>query len=124
MPDHVQADKGSLDPDEIMRRIDAYLTERREAADDTPRQPRTVKGHSGQVHVHLHRALDSADKVRVQVQARPVQLPLVGPWLSRARKALHELTIFYLDQLSSRQIRFNMHISNALAALVDQLDLG
>jgi hypothetical protein len=56
-------------------------------------------------------------KLKVESHMRPIRLPLVGPLLTRLRAALHNLPMFYVDQLASQQ----MEVNHALGDSLDQL---
>lgn len=124
MAENIRNDEAPSDTQDILRQIQAYIIERRETADDSAKRPELTEGRFRQVYDHLFQAIESSDKARVQVHARSVQMPVIGTWLTRAREAFHRLTVYYLDQLSSRQIRFNVQIAEALSALVHELDAG
>jgi hypothetical protein len=51
------------------------------------------------------------------IDARPVQIPLIGGLLTRLRRSLHELVIFYVKRLAVEQTAINQTYGSALLAL-------
>lgn len=74
----------------------------------------------------LHEAVRYAglnyDKVAVEPGLTEKHLPLVGGLVQRARLALHELVLFYVNQMAARQMRFNEQTARALTTLVRDLE--
>jgi hypothetical protein len=68
-----------------------------------------------------HLAL-SYDKVNVDMALTEPRLPLVGGLAQRLRSALHELVLFYVNRLATRQTRFNYETARASAMLVRDLE--
>jgi hypothetical protein len=50
------------------------------------------------------------------------RLPAAARLAHRARQALHELVLFYVNRQAARQVRFNDHSAHAMAALVRDLE--
>lgn len=74
----------------------------------------------------LHEAVRNAglgyDKVNVEMTLTETRLPLVGGMAHRVRSALHELVLFYVNRLASRQTHFNEQTARALVAMVRDLE--
>lgn len=68
-----------------------------------------------------HMAL-SYDKVNVDMALTETRLPLFGGLAQRLRSALHELVLFYVNRLATRQTRFNYETARASAMLVRDLE--
>jgi hypothetical protein len=62
------------------------------------------------------------DKVNVEMMLTETQMPLIGRLIQRVRSALHELVLFYVNQLAARQARVNYQASRAMALLVRDLE--
>ena len=123
MIEDIQIDEEQPDVTDIMLQIRAYIVERK-LADSTSTRPleSRINRFSTSVSDHLLQALDASSQAHVQIDARPVRIPIIGALLSRSRELVHRLVIYYLDQLSARQIRFNVHSSKALYLLAHELD--
>jgi hypothetical protein len=74
------------------------------------------------LHEAIRRTSLSYDKIPVELALTQSQVPLVGRLLQRARTALHDLVLFYVNRLASRQVRFNEQTARALVALVKDLE--
>ncbi len=57
----------------------------------------------------------------VEIEARPVSIPLLGPVLQRLRAAVHGLALFYTRMLAERQTVVNQTYGEAILRLVDGL---
>jgi hypothetical protein len=124
MMENILNDESLSDAKDIMRQIQAYVIEHREERNESFHQADRPNGRFGQVYHHLFQAVEASDKIDVQIHARPVRIPIIGRWLTYARETYHRLVVYYLNRLSSRQIRFNVHTAKALTALVHELDTG
>lgn len=51
------------------------------------------------------------------IDARPVAIPLIGGLLTRLRRSLHELVVFYVKRLAVEQAAVNQTYGSALLAL-------
>jgi hypothetical protein len=49
-------------------------------------------------------------------------IPLVGSLVAKLRTKLHELVLFYVNQLATQQIQFNTHILQAVGMLAQELE--
>lgn len=71
---------------------------------------------------HLYQANLAHNEVGVQMQVTPVRLPLVGPLLEALRRKVHELVLFYVNQVTAQQREVNTHLLRALSLLSEELD--
>ncbi|MDA8217161.1 MAG: hypothetical protein M0Z94_06025 [Dehalococcoidales bacterium] len=65
----------------------------------------------------LEEALRSHDRAWVSLQVAPTRIPLIGGPLSHLKYMLHNLIVFYVNQLAAKQVSFNAHSVNAVRAL-------
>ncbi|MHB1416346.1 MAG: hypothetical protein ACYC1C_13940 [Chloroflexota bacterium] len=72
---------------------------------------------SAEFSYELEEALRSHDRAWVSLQVTPTRIPLIGGPLSRLKYMLHNLIVFYVNQLAAKQVSFNAHSVNALRAL-------
>ncbi len=114
-----------LDVEEIMRRIRAHIAQRRQAEgaeDVSPNMPRFAGRFSQKLYDELAQAHEASDKVVVSLYVTPSRLPVVGPVIAAFRRQLHQLVVFYINQMAARQVAFNVHMVAALRALVEELE--
>jgi hypothetical protein len=121
-----------LDAETIMQEIRARLRARREQAKVQgldfeayadglyPLDPDAVL--SRDLHEAVRHAGMGYDKVNVEMTLTETRLPLLGGIVHRLRSALHELVLFYVNRLASRQIHFNEQTARALVAMVRDLE--
>ncbi|MCL7453825.1 MAG: hypothetical protein M8467_12355 [Anaerolineae bacterium] len=77
---------------------------------------------SRDLHEAVRRAALGYDKIPVEMALTETRLPLVGGLWQRARAALHELVLFYVNRLAARQVHFNEQTARALVMLVRDLE--
>jgi hypothetical protein len=120
-----------IDAAEIMRTIRANIQKRREAARaqgidyDAFLQGLYTgdKGHfDAAVYYNLRRAAALFDRITVKQYVSPRSIPLVGGLAQRVRRSLHDLVIYYVNMLGSKQILFNESVVYALNSLVEGLE--
>ena len=120
-----------IDTAQIMQTIRANIQKRREAAQAQGIDFDTfVKGlYSGNqghfdpaVYFNLRRAASLYDRIAVRQYVSPRSVPLVGGLIQRVRGALHDLVIYYVNMLASKQSMFNESVVYALTGLVENLE--
>ena len=57
------------------------------------------------------------DSLDQWLDVRPVNIPLIGGLLTRLRRSLHELVLFYVRRLADEQMKVNQVYGNALLTL-------
>ena len=63
------------------------------------------------------RACMRPDTLDQWLDVRPVNIPLIGGLLTKARRAMHELVIYYVRRLADEQAEINQTYGNALLVL-------
>ena len=76
------------------------------------------------LHLELRRLLAGSDKIRVGLSLTPSRIPLFAPIVQRARAALHQLVIYYVNMLAGQQARFNESATRVLVGLAKELEAG
>jgi metal-sulfur cluster biosynthetic enzyme len=127
-----EIESAALDAEEIMQEIRARLRARRDEA--------RARGLDWEAYVDglypvpsdavfsrdLHEAVRHLslehDRVSVEMALTGMGLPLVGGLAQRVRAALHELVLFYVNRLATRQTRVNYQASRAMALLIRELE--
>jgi hypothetical protein len=75
---------------------------------------------------HLYQISLTHHQLEARLHLTPVNVPLVGPLVQWLRRKLHEVVIFYVNQVAMQQVAVNNHFLQALTlmsqALEDQTD--
>jgi hypothetical protein len=71
---------------------------------------------------HLYQAGLTYDRVDIQMNLTPITIPIIGPILQKIRQKLHELVLFYVNQVAANQIGVNTHLLRALSILSEELE--
>lgn len=71
---------------------------------------------------HLYHAGLAYDQIEVKQHVSRSSVPLVGPLLQWLRGKLHELVLYYVNQLAVQQIAVNTHLLQALTILSEELE--
>jgi hypothetical protein len=105
--------------EEIMEAIRRQLAEREltEQVENAPDGPLPASFYE-----HLNQARLAHDRIEPRVQLTPPNIPVIGRLVQPLRQKLHELILFYVNQLAANQIRFNAHILHSLAILSQELE--
>lgn len=80
------------------------------------------KRFSPEFYEHLYQANLAHNQVGVDLQVTPVSLPLIGPLIERMRSKVHQLVLFYVNQVTAQQREVNAHLLRALSMLSEELD--
>ena len=121
---HEQPPDGEIDVEEIMQQIRARILAQQSTL---PRYAETLVDVSGkrfspEFYEHLYQANLAHNQVGVDLHVTPVPLPIVGPLLATLRRKLHELVLFYVNQVTAQQRQVNAHLLQALSLLAQELD--
>ncbi len=57
--------------------------------------------------------------INLKLDVQPSRIPIIGGLLTRAKQALHQLILFYLNDLASQQSTFNHQLLQVLRQLAD-----
>lgn len=105
--------------EEIMEAIRRHLAQR----EQTGSPPSTPEGPLPTAfYEHLNQARLAHDRIEPRIQVTSTDVPIIGPLLHTMRHKLHELILFYVNQLAANQIRFNAHMLQALTILSQELE--
>ncbi len=109
-----------LDVEEIMKAIRQKIMAGKEGIEVDEVQ--TAGGPlPAEFYEHLQQARLAYDRIQPRLQLTPVNTPILGPFLQRIRQQMHELVLFYLNQLAANQIRVNGHLLAAVEILGQEL---
>ena len=112
-----------INVEEIMQQIRAEILAQRAAQTGQP-PPVSTGGRrfSPEFYEHLYQAGLAYDQIKPQIFVRKTPIPLIGPLLAWARQKVHELVLFYVNQLAAEQIKVNTHLLHALNVLSQDLE--
>ena len=113
----------TIQVEEIMEAIRRQLAERPQTS---PTESPLLSAPDGPLpsafYQHLHQARLAHDRIEPRVQLTQSTVPIVGGLLQTLRQKLHELVLFYVNQLAANQIRVNAHLLEALTILSQELE--
>ena len=123
-----------IDSEAIMRRIRQKIRERRADAESRGLDYEAfVEGlYATQVsarfdhdlYYDLRRMSVGYNKIGVGLSLTESRIPILGPIIQRIRRALHQLVIYYVNQLAGQQARFNEYAMRALTSMTKTLEEG
>ena len=110
--------------EEIMQQIRQQILAKRLATAPDGRSPIRIAGKHlpADFYEHLYQAGLVYDQIQVPVNVSRIAVPVIGPLLQTIRHKLHELVIFYVNQLAANQIQMNHHLLQALNILAEELE--
>lgn len=120
----VRIDPGEpVDVDAVMRQIREYIVAHKL---QTNPEAAALPHFSGQlnsaVYEHLYQAALIHDQLGISMNVVPSRAPIIGGLMTALRRKLHELTLYYVNQLAQKQITFNIHILGAVNGLAHELE--
>lgn len=109
--------------EEIMQQIRAEILAQRAAQTGQPPVV-SVSGRrfSPAFYEHLYQAGLAYDQIKPRIFVSKVPIPLIGPLIEWARRKVHELVLFYLNQMAAEQMKVNTHLLRALSVLGEDLE--
>ena len=110
--------------EEIMQKIRQQILAKKAStsADGEPVVQIGGRRFSPEFYDHLYQAGLSYDKIFVQVHVSKNSIPILGPIVEKIRQKIHELVVYYVNQVAANQIRVNHHLLRALSILNEELD--
>lgn len=115
-----------IDVEEIMQQIRARILAEQA---NLPQYRETLvdidgKRFSPEFYEHLYRANLAHNDVGVDLHVTRVSIPLLGPLIETLRRKVHQLVLFYVNQVTMQQREVNAHLLQALSLLAKELDAG
>ena len=71
---------------------------------------------------HLHQASRTYDQIYTQLDLGPANVPVLGGIFQTVRRKLHELVLFYVNQMAAKQINVNRHLLRAVNILAEEIE--
>jgi hypothetical protein len=130
----VEIRDSEIDAEAIMRQIRANIRKRRAQAEaqgidyaafvEGMYTSQGGRRFDADLYYELRRISISCDKLGVDLSLTESRFPLIASLVQRARTALHQLVIYYVNMLAKQQVRINEYMMRALTALVKNLEPG
>jgi hypothetical protein len=73
---------------------------------------------------HLYHAALAYDQIGVKLNVTQVNVPLFGRMIEWARTKVHQLVLFYVNQLAVQQTKYNYHLLQAVSLLSQEVEQG
>jgi len=77
---------------------------------------------SPEFYEHLYHAGLSYDQVGVKMNVTPVKIPALGPIIEWLRGKLHEVVLYYVNQVAEQQVEVNTHLIQALSIMANEME--
>ncbi len=121
---HTSSTEPEINIEEIMQQIRAAIIAQNDATDGTAGVPINVTGKylSPEFYENLYQARLTYNKVEAKLLVTKSPVPLVGPLIDWLRGKLHELTMFYVNQLAAQQRAVNAYLLQALVEVAEEVE--
>ena len=124
LPEIQLASDQPVDVDSLMRQIRAHIIARRNVT--RPASDVTLPSYEGRLDAAIYEQLYHAtlvhDQISLSLNVVPSSMPIMGPFITLLRRKLHELVVYYVNQLAQKQIVFNRNILGAINGLVQEIE--
>lgn len=113
-----------VDIEEIMQQIRRQILAKKAALSPTGglETPTGGKRLPPEFYEQLYQAGLAYDQIGVRLFVTPVKIPIFGRILVQLRAKLHELVLYYVNQLAAEQIKVNTHLLQSLSILSQTLE--
>ncbi|MCA9874947.1 MAG: hypothetical protein KC441_14860 [Anaerolineales bacterium] len=71
---------------------------------------------------HLYYAGLAYNRVGVKMNVTRVNVPIIGSLIEMLRRKLHELVLYYVNQIATQQVEVNYHLLRAVSILSQELE--
>ena len=120
---HEIAANAEIDIEEIMQKLrQQILAEKGKTHSGQPSVRVHGKRFPPEFYEHLYQAGLAYDQIGVKMHVTKLPIPIIGRIIETARAKLHELVLFYLNQLSAEQIKVNYHLLQAVSILSQTIE--
>ena len=110
--------------EDIMRDIRAEILMKHAtiSSDNEPIVPTSGEHLPPEFYEHLYQAALAYENAGVKMHVTKVNIPIIGSIIETIRGKLHELVLYYVNQIASQQREVNYHLLRALAIASQELD--
>jgi hypothetical protein len=113
----------TINIEEIMQAVRQQILEKKgQTAVNTPTLTIQGKRLPPDFYEHLYQAGMTYDQIQPKLYVTANNIPLIGGLLQTLRQKIHELVLFYVNQLAVNQIQVNHHLLQALNILAAELE--
>ncbi|MCA9936316.1 MAG: hypothetical protein H6662_04145 [Ardenticatenaceae bacterium] len=114
----------NINIEEIMQQIrqEILLKQATLDKDGSPLINLAGKRLNPEFYEHLYYAALTHDEIGVKLYVTKVNVPIIGPIIEKIRTKIHELVIYYVNQIAEQQLTFNRHILQAVNAMAQSLE--
>jgi hypothetical protein len=114
----------NVDIEAIMQQIRRQILEDRAQATPSAHVITPAAGDRlpSEFYEHLYQAELAYNQIGVKMHVTKVSLPVIGPLIERLRQKVHELVLFYVNQVAAQQIKVNTHLLHAVSILAQELE--
>lgn len=114
----------SINIEEIMRDIRASILAKQATIGNSgePLVPTSGERLPPEFYEHLYQAALAYGNIGVKMHVTKVSVPLLGGIIEWLRSKMHQLTLFYVNQVVSQQTEVNYHLLRALAIVSQELE--
>lgn len=114
----------TINIEEIMQKIRQEILAKKGAAAGSanPIVPVEGKRFPPEFYEHLYHAGMAYDQIGVKMFVSPVKVPVFGRIVEWLRSKLHELVLYYVNQVAAEQIKVNHHLLQAISILSQELE--
>ena len=107
----------------IMQTIRQQIMEKKATeSKDAPLISVDGKRFPPEFYEHLYQAGLTYDQTFIKLHTTKSSVPLIGPFIDFLRQKVHELVVFYVNQMAADQIRVNTHLLKAISIMSETLE--
>lgn len=119
-----QTEPTSINIEDIMQEIRQQILAKKDTINQARVPMVSIAGKRlpSDYYEHIYQASLIHDDLAIKMHVTQTKVPVIGPFLEKLRVKLHELTLFYVNQLAAQQIQFNTHILQAVNLLAQTLE--
>lgn len=120
----IEETAGDVNIEDIMRDIRAKILAKHLSigSSSEPIVPTSGEHLPPEFYEHLYQAALAYGDMGVNMHVTKVDVPIVGSLIERLRGKLHELVLFYVNQIVLQQKEVNYHLLRALAIASEKLE--
>ncbi|MFW5942848.1 MAG: hypothetical protein ACOC9X_02380 [bacterium] len=113
-----------VDIEAIMQQIREQILARKEASAAGGAPPLKISGKrfAPEFYEHVYQAGLAYDQVQVSMYVSKSSIPVLGRLVEWLRSKLHELVLYYVNQLAAKQITYNTHLLRAVSIMAEELE--
>lgn len=118
------ANQTEVNIEEIMQEIRQHILAKKDAPNQSGSTivPLAGKRLPPEFFEHLYQANLVFDQIGIKMLVTKTNVPIIGWLLDKLRVKIHELMLFYVNQLAEQQIQFNTHMLQAMSLLTQNLE--